>query len=54
MKDNLKVSEIDKNNWAKTIEKIVLQLKLVRGVRGDLLAYVVRQYVEVANTSPDI
>ena len=33
--------KVDKNNWAKTMENIVLLLKFVRGMRGTLLAFVV-------------
>ena len=36
-----KAPKVDKNNWAKTMENIVLHLKLVKGMRGALLVYVV-------------
>ena len=39
--DDAEATKVDKNNWAKTIENIVLHLKLMRGMRGALLAYVV-------------
>ena len=34
--DNLKVPKADKSNWAKTMEAIVLHLKLIRGARGSM------------------
>ena len=37
--DNIKVPKVDKNNLEKTMENIVMYLKLVRGMRGTLLAY---------------
>ena len=43
--DEVDVPMVDDNNWAKTMENIVLHLKLIRGVRGTLLAYVVWHYV---------
>ena len=51
--DNLKVPKVVKDNWAKIMEAIVLHHKLVRGVQGLPLAYVVRQHVMVANISPE-
>ena len=39
--DNLKEPKVGKNNWAKTTENIVLHIKLIKGVRRVLLAYVV-------------
>ena len=45
--DNLKVPKIDKNNWAKTVEAIVLHLRLIRRVRGVPLVYVVRHHAMV-------
>ena len=46
-KDDTKVPKVHKDNWAKTIENIVLYLKLVRGVRGVLLAYVIWCHIKV-------
>ena len=37
---------------AKTMKAIVLHLKLVRGVRGVPLAYVVRQHIKVEHVLP--
>ena len=34
-----KVPKVDKNHWVKTMENIVLYLKLIRAVRGALLAH---------------
>ena len=39
--DDTKAPKIDKNNGAKTMENIVLHVKLVRGMKGNLLAFVV-------------
>ena len=47
-------NKVDKNNWAKTVEKIVMYLKLVRGMRRTLLAYVVWCHVKVAHTPLDL
>ena len=50
--DNIKASKVDKNNWAKTMENIVLYLKLVRGVRGSSLACVIQHHVKVEHILP--
>ena len=50
--DDTKVIKVDKNNGAKTKENIVLHLKLVRGVRGVPLAYVVWCNVKLAHILP--
>ena len=50
--DHLDTPKVDKNNWAKILESIILHLKLMRGVRGVPLAYVVRQHVKEAYISP--
>ena len=42
----------DKNNGAKTLENIVLHLKLVRGIRGTLPAYVIWCHIKVAHILP--
>ena len=42
----------EKNYWEKTMENIILHLKLARGVRGVTMAYVVWQHIKVANISP--
>ena len=47
--DNVKAPKVDKNNWVKNMENIVLPLKLVTGMRGLILAYVVWQHVKVAH-----
>ena len=44
--------KVDTNKWAKTMENIVLHLKLMRGMRGALLAYVVQRDVNIAHTPP--
>ena len=49
--DNLDVPKVDKNDWSKTMENVVLYLKIMRGVRGVLLAWVVRQHVKVTHIS---
>ena len=49
--DDLEVLNVDKNIWAKTMENIILHLKLLRGVRGVLLAYAVRQNIKIAHIS---
>ena len=36
--DNIEAPKVDKNNWAKTMENIVMYLKVVRGMRGTPLA----------------
>ena len=46
--DDIEVPKIDKNNWAKTMENIVMYLKLVRGMRGTLLSYLVLHHIKVA------
>ena len=46
---NLHVPKVDKNNWAKTIENIVLYLKVMRGAWGTPLAYVVWQHLKVVH-----
>ena len=43
--------KVDENNWVKTMEDIVLHLKLVRGLRGTLLAFVIQCHVKVAHIS---
>ena len=40
---------MDKNNWAKTMERIVLHLKLVLGVP---LAYVVQCHIKFPHVMP--
>ena len=39
--DDTEAPKVDKNYWVKTMENIVLQLKLDGEVRGDPLAYVI-------------
>ena len=50
--DHIKTPKVDKNNWSKTMENIVMYLKLMRGMRGVPLAYVVRCHVKVARIFP--
>ena len=50
--DNLEVPKVDKNNRAKTMEEIMLHIKLVRGVRSVPLVYVVRKHIKVVHFSP--
>ena len=40
--------KVDKNNWAKTLKNIVLHLKIVRGMRGMPLAFVVWHHVPIS------
>ena len=40
--------KVNKNNWAKTMENVVLQLKLLKDMRGALLVHVTK----VAYISP--
>ena len=44
--------KVDKSSWVKTMESIVLHLKLVMGVRGALLAYNVWHHVKDVHISP--
>ena len=39
--DNIKAPKVDNNNWAKTMENIVIYFKLVRDMRGTPLDYMV-------------
>ena len=48
-KSNYELPKVNKTNWEQTIEAIVLHLKLVRGIRGISLAYMVRQHVKVTH-----
>ena len=50
--DNTNALRVDKKNWAKTMENIVLHLKLVGGVRGALLAYAVWCHIKVVHVLP--
>ena len=50
--DDLGVPKYDKNNWAKTIENVVLHLKLIRGTNGAQFAYVIRHHIKVTNIMP--
>ena len=43
---------VDKNNSEKTMENIVLHFKLLRGMRGTPLVYVVWHHVKVAHILP--
>ena len=47
-----RASQVDKSNWAKIMENKVLHLKLVREIRGVLLACVVQHHVKVAHIPP--
>ena len=40
--DNVKAPKVDKNKWAKTMKNIILHFKLMSGMRGVPLAYVVQ------------
>ena len=50
--DNTEAFKVDKDNWAKTMESIELHLKLIREMRGTLLASVVWFYIKVAHILP--
>ena len=43
------VPKVDNSNWAKTMENIVLHLKLMRGMRGTPLDYVVWCHINVGH-----
>ena len=49
--DEAEAPKVDNSNWVKTMENIVLHLKLVRGMRVTPLAYVVWHHVKVAHIS---
>ena len=51
--EKAQVPKTGKNNWMKTMENIVLHLKLVRGMRGTMLACVVWRHIKVAHISPE-
>ena len=51
--DGLKVPKVTKDNLANTVENIVLYLKLMRGVRGTPLVYVVWHHIKVAHILPE-
>ena len=53
-KDDLKMLKIDKNNWGKTVENIMLHLKLMRMIRGNPLADVVQHHIKVAHILSNI
>ena len=50
--NNAEAPKVDKNNWAKIMENIVLHLKLIRGMKGTPSAYVVQCHIEVAHILP--
>ena len=50
--DDTKVLKLDKNDWAETMESIVLHLKLVRGARGVPWAYGFWCHIKVVYISP--
>ena len=50
--DDTEAPKVDKNYWVKTMENIVLQLKLDGEVRGDPLAYVIWHHIKVSHISP--
>ena len=50
--DNIKAPKVDKNNRAKTKENIVMYLKLMRGMRGTQLTYMVQCHVKVIHIFP--
>ena len=50
--DDLEVTKTDTNNWANTVQDLVLHLKLMKGVKVVLLAHVVRQHIKVAHILP--
>ena len=49
---DIEAPKVDRNNWVKTMENIVTYLKLVKGMRGTQLTYVVLCNVKVAHISP--
>ena len=46
--------KVDENNWAKTMENIVMYFKLTRGMRGTMLAHVFQQLIKIAHIPPGI
>ena len=50
--DDIEAPKVDKNNWTKTMEKIIIYLKLVRGMSGTPLTYVVQCHIKVAHIPP--
>ena len=50
--DNTEAPKDDKNNLVKAMENMVLYLKLIRGVKGTPLIYVVQCHIKVAHISP--
>ena len=52
IKESWSRKKTDKNNWAKTIENVVLHLKLIRGTNGAQFAYVIRHHIKVTNIMP--
>ena len=50
--DDIEAPKVDKNKRAKTMENIIIYLKLMRGMRGGALAYVVQHHVKVAYIPP--
>ena len=50
--DTTKASKVDKNSWAKSMDNIVLHLKLMRLMSVFLLAYVVRCHIKVTSIPP--
>ena len=50
--DDTEVPKVDNNNWAKTMDNIVLHLKLISGMRGAMLAYVVWYHIKVTHFLP--
>ena len=50
--DNIEAPKVDKKNWAKTMENIMLHLKLMSRVKGAPLADVVWCYVKIAHIPP--
>ena len=52
--DDIMAPKVDKNNWVKTMENIVMYLKLMRHMKGTLLAYVVWRHVKVTHIPLDL
>ena len=50
--DDLDLLKVDRNYWAKTMEAIVLHLRLIREMRAVPLAYVVRQHIKIVHICP--
>ena len=47
--DKIKLPKLDKNNWAKAMEAIMINLRIAKGLLGFLLGLVAKQHVKVVH-----